>query len=82
MRCETVKKMTPTPRAMWRGQKVKYIYISITKSSSKVFIPNYLVILQIKDESYRMRFLLLRLVHVQKVGLGGAGVPRRSSFIF
>ena len=38
------------PWAMWRGQRVKYYLISITKLISNMFIPNYVcVCLQIKD---------------------------------
>ena len=37
------------PRPLGWGQKVKYHLISITKSISKVFIPNFFVFLQIKD---------------------------------
>ena len=35
----------PAPRALGRGQKVKYHLISITKSISKIFIPNFVCVL-------------------------------------
>ena len=38
---------TPSPRALGRGEKVKYHLISITKSISKIFIPN--LFSQMKD---------------------------------
>ena len=35
----------PPPWALGRGQKVKYHYTSITKSISKIFLPNFVCIL-------------------------------------
>ena len=35
----------PTPKALGRGQKVKYHFISISKSISKIFIPNFVCVL-------------------------------------
>ena len=35
----------PPPGALGRGQKVKYHLISITKSISKIFIPNFVCVL-------------------------------------
>ena len=37
--------LTPPPGALGRGQKVKYHLISITKSISKIFIPNFVCVL-------------------------------------
>ena len=47
-----VKKfLTPHPGALGRGQKVKYHLISITKSISKIFIPNFVCVLT--NERYK-----------------------------
>ena len=47
-----VKKfLAPPPGALGRGQKVKYHLISITKSISKIFIPNFVCILT--NERYK-----------------------------
>ena len=35
----------PPPGALGRGQKVKYHLISITKSISKIFVPNFMCVL-------------------------------------
>ena len=37
--------LAPPPGALGRGQKVKYHFNSITKSISKIFIPNSLCVL-------------------------------------
>ena len=37
--------LAPPPGALGRGQKVKYHLISITKSISKIFVPNFVCIL-------------------------------------
>ena len=42
---------TPPPWARGRGQKVKYHLISITKSISKIFIPNFVCVLT--NERYK-----------------------------
>ena len=42
---ETAKKLAPPPGALGRGQKVKYHLISITKSISKILIPNFVYVL-------------------------------------
>ena len=39
------------PRSLGRGQKVKYHLISITKSISKIFIPNFVCVLT--NERYK-----------------------------
>ena len=38
--------LAPPPGALGRGQKVKYHLISITKSISKIFIPNFVCVLK------------------------------------
>ena len=67
----------PPPWALGRGQKVKYHLISITKSISKIFIPNFVCVLT--NERYKAcltGFSFCSLGHVPGVGLWGAGVPR------
>ena len=41
----------PPPGALGKGQKVKYHLISITKSISKIFIPNFVCVLT--NERYK-----------------------------
>ena len=43
--------LAPPPGALGRGQKVKYHLISITKSISKIFIPNFVCVLT--NERYK-----------------------------
>ena len=43
--------LAPPPGALGRGQKVKYHLISITKSISKIFIPNFVYVLT--NERYK-----------------------------
>ena len=62
------------PGALGRGQKVKYHLISITKSISKIFIPNFVCALT--DEiykTYQTRCSFCCLDHAPGVGLWGAG---------
>ena len=61
----------PPPGALGRGQKVKYHFISITKSISKIFIPNLCVFSQMKDTIHQTGFLFCRLGHAPGVGLWG-----------
>ena len=49
------KKLAPPPGALGRGQKVKYHLISITKSISKIFIPNF-VFTNEKYKTYQTGF--------------------------
>ena len=57
-----------------RGQKVKYHLISISKSISKIFIPNFLCVLtNERYETYQTGFLLCSLGHAPGMGLWGAG---------
>ena len=66
------KNLAPPPGALGRGQKVKYHLISITKSSSKIFIPNFVCVLTNKRyKTYQTGFLLRRLGHALWVGLVG-----------
>ena len=46
------------PRAMGRGQKVKYL-ISITKLISKIFIPNFMLFSQMKIQNISDSFFIL-----------------------
>ena len=68
-----VKKIWPRPLGPWgEGQKVKYHLISITKSISKIFIPNFVCVLTNKRyKTYQSFFLFCRLGHPLGVGLGG-----------
>ena len=62
----------PAPGALGRGQKVKYHFISITKSISKIFIPNFVCVLtNERYKTYQTDFFILSLVHALGVGLGG-----------
>ena len=62
------------PGALERGQKVKYHLISITKSFSKIFIPNFACVLtKERYKTYQKGFSFCRLGHAPGVGLWGAG---------
>ena len=62
--------LAPPPGALGRGQKVKYHLISITKSISKIFIPNFVCVLTNKRyKIYQTGFLFCRLDHALGVGL-------------
>ena len=66
--------MALSPGALGRGQKVKYHLISITKSISKVFIPNFVCVLTNESyKTYQTGFLFCRLGHAPGVGLWGTG---------
>ena len=59
------------PRPLGRGQKVKYHLISITKSISKTFIPNFVCVLtNERYKLYQAGFLFCCLGHALGVGLG------------
>ena len=66
-----VKKfLAPPPGAIGRGQKVKYHLIIITKSISKIFIPNFVCVLtNERYKTYQTGFLFCRLGHAPGVGL-------------
>ena len=58
------------PGALGRGQKVKYHLISITKSISKIFNPNFVFVLtNERYKTYQTCFLFCRLGHALGVGL-------------
>ena len=64
----------PLPGALGSGQKVKYHLISITKSISKIFIPNFVCVLtNERYNTYQMGFLFCHLGHAPGVGLWGTG---------
>ena len=64
--------LAPPPGALGRGQKVKYHFISITKSISKIFIPNFVCVLtNERYKTYRTGFLFCRLGHAPGVELRG-----------
>ena len=61
---------SPPPGAMGRGQKVKY-KISITKSISKIFKPNFVCLLtDERYKTYQTGFSFRRLGHAPGVDLG------------
>ena len=61
--------LAPPPGALGRGQKVKYHLISITKSISKIFIPNFVCVLtNERYKTYQTGFLFCRLGHAPGVG--------------
>ena len=63
--------LVPLPGALRRGQKVKYHLISITKSISKIFIPNFVCVLtNERYKTYQTGFLFCLLGHALGVGLG------------
>ena len=79
--CNSKKKnLAPPPGALGRGQKVKYHLFSITKSISKIFIPNFVCVLtNERYKTYQMGFSFCRLGHAQGVGLGVLRGPNLNS---
>ena len=64
----------PPPGALGRCQKVKYHLISITKSISKIFIPNFVYVLtNERYKNFQTGFSFCRLGHAPGVGLWGTG---------
>ena len=62
-----------TPGALGRDQKVKNHLISITKSFSKIFIPNFVCVLTNEIyKIYQTGFIFCCLGHAPGVGLWGA----------
>ena len=58
-------------RPLGRGHKVKYHLISITKSISKIFIPNFMCVLtNERYKTYQTEFLFCCLSHALGVDLG------------
>ena len=52
--------LAPPPGALARGQKVKFHLISITKSISKIFIPNFVCVLtNERYKTYQTGFFIL-----------------------
>ena len=78
-----VKKfLAPPPGALGRGQKVKYRLISISKSISKIFIPNFVCVLtNERYKTYQTGFLFCRLGHALRVELGGTKGPKSNSVL-
>ena len=75
--------LVPPPGALGRGQKVKYHLISITKSISKIFIPNFVFVLtNERYTTYQMGFIFCCLGHAPGVGLWGAGGAEGVNFFF
>ena len=71
------------PRALGRGQKVKYHLISITKSISKIFIPNFgCVLANERYKTYQKGFSFCCLGHAPRVGLRGTGGAQGVKIIF
>ena len=74
----------PPPGALGRCQKVKYHLISITKSISKNFIPNFVYVLtNERYKNFQTGFSFCRLgpvawVMPQEWDFGALGVPRGS----
>ena len=68
------------PGVLGRGQKVKYHLISVTKSISKIFIPDFVCALtNERYKIYQMGFSFCCLGHALGVGLGGAKGPKSNS---
>ena len=74
----------PPPGALGRGQKVKYHLISITKSISKIFIPNFVCVLtNERYKTYQTGFSFCPLGHAPGKGsLGHWGCPGGQKFFF
>ena len=78
----SVKLFAPPPGALGRDQEVKYHLISITKSISKICLPNFACVLtNERYKAYQIEFSFCRLGHVPGVGLWGARAPRVSKII-
>ena len=81
--CNSKKFLAPPPGALGRGQKVKYHLISITKSISKIFIPNLVCVLtNERYKTYQTGFSFCRVGHAPGVGLRGAGGAQGGQFFF
>ena len=74
----------PRPLGPWGGgQKVKYHLISITKSFSKIFIPNFACVpTNERYKTYQTGFSFGSLGHAPGVGLLGAGGAQGVNFFF
>ena len=74
--------LAPPPGALGRGQKVKYHLISITKSISKIFIPNFVFVLtNVKYKTYQTGFDFCAWVMPQGSdwGAGGAEESKKNT---
>ena len=70
--CNVKLFLAPPPGALGRDQKVKYHLISITKSISKIFMPNFMcVITNERYKTHQTGVLFCRLGHTLGVGLEG-----------
>ena len=68
--------LAPPPGALGRGQKVKYHLISITKSISKICVPNFVCVLtNERYKAYQMGFSFCRLGHAPGWDFGALGRP-------
>ena len=66
--------LAPPPGVLGRGQKVKYHLISITKSISKICVPNFLCVLSNERfKTYQTGLTFCRLSYAPGVVLLGAG---------
>ena len=69
--------------AIFLGPKVKYHLISITKSISKIFKPNFVCVLTNKRcQTYQTGFSFCRLCHAPGVGLKGVWVSKGPKHFF
>ena len=69
--------------ALGKGQKVKYHLISITKSISTIFIPNFMCVLtNERYKTYQTGFSFYRLSHAPGVRLCGTGDAQGVHFFF
>ena len=70
----TAKKFVPRPLGPLGGVKRRYHLISITRSISNIFIPNFVCVFKNKRyKTYQTGFLFCRLGHAPGVGLLGVG---------
>ena len=75
--------LAPPPGALRRGQKVKYHLFSITKSISKIFIPNFVFVLTYKRyKTYQTGFQFCCLGHAPGVRFWGAEGAEGVKFFF
>ena len=67
------------PLPLGSGQKVKYHLILITKSISKIFLPNFVCVLtNERYKTYQTGFSLCSMGHAPGWDFGALGVPRWS----
>ena len=79
--CNVKLFLAPPPGALGRGQKVKYHLISITKSISKIFIPNFVCVLtNERYKTYQTGFSFCPLGHAPGVGHWGCPGGQKSFF--